>query len=357
LRTHGGNLREAAERYGVPEQEILDFSANINPLGPPPGALAEIKRCLSQVRHYPDSECWHLRQALASYEGVAPEEVLPANGVAELIFLIPRALPIESALIPSPTFSEYEVGLRAAGGRPRFLILKEEKGFRPSTAQILHRAKGVQAVFLCNPNNPTGVQVPQEELKDLAQLLQKRRILLILDEAFSDFRGRGQSLASAAPGLSNLLVLRSLTKFFAVPGLRLGYAIGPPRLLARLQAAKDPWSVNLLAQRAGISCVLDETYQQRSREVIAKESDSLFQALGKLPGLKLFPSAANFLLLKVERGPEVKELQELLGRKGILIRNREGFRFLGPRFFRVAVRAHPENERLIQALRQALGQD
>jgi threonine-phosphate decarboxylase len=199
------------------------------------------------------------------------------------------------------------------------------------------------------------VHLPKEQVLELAQGLHRRGTLLILDEAFSDFLGEGRSLASLVATLPNLLVLRSLTKFFAIPGLRLGYAIGPPRLLGRLQSARDPWSVNCLAQQAGIVVLEDTGYREKTRAFIARERAFLLGALGRLSGLKPFPSAANFLLVKAEEGPEVRELQDLLGRMGILIRNGDGFRYLGPRFFRVAVRTRRENRWLIEALAQVLG--
>ena len=350
-RHHGAHGTEAARDLGgEPPGGFLDFSANINPLGPPQGALyAAQKALVAGASSYPDGRYPELCAALAGYLGVPEETVLATNGGAEAIFLAARAAaedrPGGKAIILEPTFSEYAAAARAAGLRPEGRVARRrEDGFRLDPS-ALGDLGGASAVFLCNPNNPTGDLTPRGEVLDLLERTRSAGAALIVDEAFADF-APGESVADRVD--ESLYVARSLTKFFAVPGLRLGCLVArAPELVRRFQPS---WAVNVAAAAAGASAVADTEYAEKTLQEITLRRGELLRALRGLPGLEAYEGAANFLLV---RGPE--GLPEGLARRGVLVRGCGPFPGLGPRFLRIAVRGAEENERLVRALGAELG--
>jgi threonine-phosphate decarboxylase len=346
-RHHGAYRGLASRSLGISPERFLDFSENVNPLGAPPAALEAARRALDgESGRYPDPGYPELREGLARYLGVPFETVLPTNGGAEALFLAARAAarPGGRALILEPTFSEYAAAARAAGLEPvHRLSRRPEGGFVPDSA-ALRDLKGVAAVFLCNPNNPTGDALSREKVLEVARLAREAGAALILDEAFADF----------APGISvapevdeGVYVARSLTKFFAVPGLRLGCLLAADA--GRVQPLQPSWPVNAVASAAGAAAVADEEFVEASLETVARLREELFSALEGLPGLAPFRGAANFLMV---RGPA--GLPERLARRGVLVRGCEPFMGLGAGYFRVAVRGREENGRLVGALREEL---
>jgi len=329
----------------VSVEDLLDFSQNINPLGPPPQALDAARRALFEASgRYPDLEYRELRDGLAGYLEVPPENVVPTNGGAEALFLAAGAARAGDALILEPTFSEYAAAARASGREVvRRLVRRPEDGFRLDHA-ALGDLRGISVVFLCNPNNPTGESLDPAEVLGIADRVREAGALLVVDEAFADF----------APGISvggmvgeSLWVARSFTKFFAIPGLRLGCLIcDDAELVKRLQPS---WPVNAVAAAAGIAAVDDAGFSTASVAEVTRLRDDLYFALDNLPGLQPYPGAANFLMV---RGPEA--LAGRLARRGLLVRGCEPFMGLGAGFFRVAVRSEAENERLLSALREEL---
>jgi threonine-phosphate decarboxylase len=329
----------------VSVEDLLDFSQNINPLGPPPQALDAARRALfEESGRYPDLEYRELRDGLAGYLEVPPENVVPTNGGAEALFLAAGAARAGDALILEPTFSEYAAAARASGREVvRRLVRRPEDGFRLDHA-ALGDLRGISVVFLCNPNNPTGESLDPAEVLGIADRVREAGALLVVDEAFADF----------APGISvggmvgeSLWVARSFTKFFAIPGLRLGCLIcDDAELVKRLQPS---WPVNAVAAAAGIAAVDDAGFSTASVAEVTRLRDDLYFALDNLPGLQPYPGAANFLMV---RGPEA--LAGRLARRGLLVRGCEPFMGLGAGFFRVAVRDEAENERLLSALREEL---
>jgi threonine-phosphate decarboxylase len=342
-RHHGG---AGSRLLGVSEGELLDFSQNINPLGAPAAALEAARRALDEeAGRYPDPGYPRLREALAMYLGLPRGNILPTNGGAEALFLAARAAGgAGKALILEPTFSEYAAAARAAGLEPvRRVARRPEDGFRLDLA-ALEDLKGVALVFLCNPNNPTGDALTRTEVLELAARVREGDAALVVDEAFADFAPE----ASVAPEVSeDLYVARSLTKFFAIPGLRLGCLVCEGA--TRAQEFQPSWSVNAVAAAAGVVAAQDRGFAETSVAEVARLREELFEALEALPQLVPFPSAANFLLVHGPAG-----LPERLSRRGVLVRGCEPFPGLGPGYFRVAVRGAAENERLLAAMREEL---
>lgn len=354
--SHGGNIARAAREYGLREKEIVDFSASINPLGPAPGVYPALMEGFWRIRHYPDPDCGGLPGLLAGHLGVGEENLLLGNGGSELIYILPRALKIRRALVVAPTFSEYALAVEAAGGRVRHVVLPPAGEASPAedAAGLL---PGCDAVFLCNPNNPTGRLFGPGELLPLLEAAQKAGAILVVDEAFMDFvPGRkNYSLMPLARTRGDLVVLYSLTKFFGIPGLRLGAAVACPEVIARLRSQKDPWSVNALAAAAGEAALKDRDHMGKTLETVREERDHLFSRLSSLPGLRPYPSGANFLLVGVSgSGVKSAEMVEKLARRGILVRNCANFYGLDDGYVRVAVKTRRENELLLKALERAL---
>ena len=348
-RHHGAHGAIVSRSLGVSEDDLLDFSQNVNPLGAPARALEAARRALEEeAGRYPDLGYPRLREALARYLGVPSERLVPTNGGAEALFLAARTAAAGAAgggaLILEPTFSEYASAAHAAGLEPvRRVARRQEDGFHLD-GEALDDLRGVSLVFLCNPNNPTGDALTRPEVLALADRVRESDATLVVDEAFADFSPEVGVAAEAGDGL---LVVRSLTKFFALPGLRLGCLVCPEPDRAR--ELQPSWSVNAVAAAAGIAAVGDLSFVDDSLSTVARLRRELFEALEAVPGLSPFPGAANFLLV---RGPA--GLPDRLATRGVLIRGCGPFPGLGPRYFRVAVRSAEENKQLLGAIREEL---
>jgi adenosylcobyric acid synthase len=349
---HGGNLLKLALAAGKPIGEILDFSANINPLGPPEGFRSIISARTGDLVHYPDPDCTDLVRAFAIRYGVAENEILMGNGSMEFLYLLPQLLGKGRALIPVPAYVDYERAAELAGLAVERLPLREEEGFAPDLAVIAAALRGDEIVFLGRPNNPTGQMIPAAALRDLASC--HPQTVFLSDEAFADFAPEAETLiASGRP--ANIIVLKSLTKFYAMPGLRLGAVVATPELIRRLRDRTPPWSVNTLAQAAGAAGLRDTGYAEETLRFVRDRREDLFAAFQALPGLTVYPGAANFLLLRSDRGNlNAAEIARRLLTDGIAIRDCSNFTGLDGRFFRIAVRTETENDRLLSALRKVL---
>ena len=354
---HGGNRQAAQARYGIEAGRFLDFSANINPYGPPPAVLERLAQSLGEVRHYPDPACGLLREAVGAHLGLSPDLIMAGNGAAELIYLLARFFAWRRALVILPTFSEYAAAVTAAGGEVRTLTARAEDGFIPTPAAVGAAMAGCDVVFWCQPNNPTGCLLAPEALADLVETAARRGARVVVDEAFLDFVAGGDrySARHLLPSYPNLTVLYSLTKILAIPGLRLGTLLAAPDLVRRLSAARDPWSVNSMAQVAGVAGLQDRTFLRESVARLERDRKRLHRDLGGLPGVHPFPSAANFLLLDVgATGYGSDGLVDALGRRGILVRDCANFPGLEGEHVRVAVRTETDNARLVEVLAAVL---
>ncbi|MEA5536261.1 threonine-phosphate decarboxylase CobD [Crocosphaera sp. XPORK-15E] len=345
---HGGNLVWAAKQIGCPASSIMDFSASINPLGPPQSALTAIQEALNSLNHYPDPNYQELRQALAQWHNLSAEWVLPGNGAAELLTWAGRQLAeLNITYLITPAFQDYWRTLQGFGAKI------ETHGFNWQDLDPVFTLKNLPrkpaGIIINNPHNPTGKLWKKETLLPLLEQFK----LVVVDEAFMDFvpPEQQQSLIPWVSQYPNLVIVRSLTKFYSLPGLRLGYAIAHPDRLQQWQTWRDPWCVNSLAAAAGIAVIQDREFEQQTREWLLSAQPTLFQGLLEISDLNPLVSQANFLL--VETGLPSSQLQQkLLHKHRILIRDCLSFPELGDRYFRVAVRTQAENQQLIDALKE-----
>lgn len=362
---------------------LVDFSASINPLGPPDSVRAALQGAISSLGHYPDPAYTDLRHALGRYHQLSPDWVLPGNGAAELITWAARDMASQAdatAYIPAPAFNDYQRACHSFGvavapwplltpdagtsdsGISGAAIVDSEtssaetSGSGLSTPWVNLRPEALIAAssprascLINNPHNPTGHLFSLDDLRPLLDHFS----LVVVDEAFMDFLPirDAPSLVPWVEKYPNLVVVRSLTKFYSLPGLRLGYAVGHPDRLRRWQHWRDPWPVNTLAAAAAIAAVQDTTFQHQTWDWLPPARQALADGLAAMPGLWPLPSAANYLLVKTQA--PVPQLQEsLLRHSQVLIRDCLSFAELGDHYFRVAVRSKLENERLLTALAQ-----
>lgn len=352
---HGGNIYAAALELGLPPSRLLDFSASINPLGPSKRALRAAAEALSLTCHYPDPTCHDLVTALASRWKLDPAHVVISNGSSELIHLLPRALAIRHALILGPTFSEYARALSVQGSRVTYLHATRKDGYQIPLVQarkaLRTNRSRFDALFLCNPNSPTGQVASAKDILALADVAARRKVWVVVDETFMDYC-EAHSVLSAVARNPRLLVLRSFTKFYALPGLRIGYLAGPPKAVARIRRFQAPWSVNTLAQTAAQAALEDQRHAQRSLVFMHRERAHLVKALGAISGLHVFPSTANFLLVELPPSMPAAHVTQALHQQGLLIRDCSAIPGLNGRMIRLAVRTTAENRRLVAVLRQ-----
>ena len=344
---HGGNVHAFAREFGVRVRDVLDFSANINPLGFPAGIRRAVLESLDLLGHYPDPDSVDLRAALASYHGVPKSRVMVGNGSTELIYLVARGLRPKGALVTVPAFSEYERALVLAEAPTDFFITSEQNGF---TLRHAPGAAGFDLIFMANPASPCGTLLDPEELVPIVSELERRGITVVLDEAFIDFVEEA-SFKGFLGRFKNVILLRSFTKFFGIPGIRLGYLLASEDLIARLSVYREPWSVSTPAQAIGLECLRDRRFIEESRAVVAEERAWLSARLEEIGGLKVFPGSANYLLIKfTEPGWTAALARKRLAARAILVRDASNFRGLDQRFIRVAVKLRADNERLVAAL-------
>lgn len=349
-RHHGAHGAEVLRALGGISDDLLDFSQNINPLGAPAGAVEAARNAGFAV--YPDLGYADLRKALGEYVGVSDDYVLPTNGGAEALFLAARAAAEarsgKKAVILEPTFSEYAAAARAAGFEVERRVARRAEDAFTMDPETLGDLADVGLVFLCNPNNPTGGAMTRDAMLEVSRCLAEAGVVLVVDEAFADFVP-GVSVASRVGlgGFENLLVARSFTKFFGIPGLRLGALISADTGLAG--AFQPSWSVNAVAAAAGIAAASDQAFTKSSISEVTWLREDLYAELEALPGIRPYPGAANFLLVE---GPDT--LTERLARRRVLVRSCEPFLGLGTGYFRVAVRTMEENRLLVEAIREEL---
>lgn len=334
---HGGDV------YRHPD--VLDFSANINPLGPPEAVIQAARESMGIIAHYPDACKEELKKALSAYEQVAADWLICGNGAAELIFTLVFALRPKKALIQAPSFAEYEQALRCVdcevhyGGHGITYEIHED---------FLNSLRNdVDMVFLCNPNNPTGLLINQELLLKIVQCCKEKEIFLVVDECFMDFVDEPQkhSLIGQLKNDPYLFLLKAFTKRYAMAGLRLGYGIcANRRLLDQMEEKTQPWNVSTPAQAAGIAALGEQAYVERARQIVRTERSYLKTELSKL-GCKCLDSQANYIFFSGK-----PDLYDKLLEKKIMVRDCSNYPGLSKGHYRIAVRLHEENERLIQAL-------
>jgi L-threonine-O-3-phosphate decarboxylase len=340
--SHGGNIEWAAVIADCLPSEILDFSASINPFGMPPSVIEVLRSSdtLAQIHHYPDPNYSRLRQAISTYHQISPDWIMPGNGAAELLTWACRDLAaLDVVNLPAPAFNDYIRALKAASANFQKISIKLEY---PTYAD--HQSIGI---LLNNPHNPTGRLYQRHQLIPLLECYD----LVVIDEAFMDFLppSQSQSLIYLVEQHPNLVILRSLTKFYALPGLRIGYAIAHPDRLRTWQTWRDPWSVNCLAVAAAIAALADQEFQHKTWQWLPTARANLYENLERIPTMKPIMGAANFLLIESTQ-PVIPLRDYLLCKHRILIRDCQSFPELGDRYFRLCVRTLEEQEKLLQGI-------
>ncbi len=347
---HGGNLSLLAPEFGYRPEQLLDFSVNLNPLGPPEWMAALLAEAVSDLGRYPDPTSETLRSAIAFSHGVATQGVVVANGSTELIQWLPRIMPNPRAIIFAPTFTEYARAVESAQGQVFYsLALKKES-----------LENGLDLAFICNPNNPTGAVISKPELLSWLDDFEGHypEAIAVVDESFLPFVPDQEniSLAEETKTRPRLVVLRSLTKIFGVPGLRIGYCLSSPELADTLREIMPLWSVNAFAQKFAFRALKDLEYLKAAPKHCARLRRHLELSLGAVPEIKIYPSEVNFLLIKLtDPALGADQLVRECGRRGVVLRNCNDFYGLRPdRFVRVAVKKEEDHQVLAKTWKEVV---
>lgn len=337
---HGGDIYS----YG----NITDFSTNINPLKVPSEITEAVVSGVHELCNYPDWSCRELRGKIAEKLGCGLDDVICGNGAADLIFSIVYAHRPKKALLVSPCFAEYEAALRAIDAEIVYHELSADNDFALTDAFEKQLTADLDIVFLCVPNNPTGAVIDKERLIKIADICEKKHILLILDECFNEFLEMPDKYAMLdnISGREYLVILKSFTKMFALAGLRLGYAVSCNHaLFEKIYSGRQPWPVSTLAQMAGLAALEQTAFVTASRKYLQEERKFLAERLGAL-GCRVFEGYANFIFFYA-----VEDLKERLLQKGFLIRDCSNYHGLTKGYYRIAVKKHEDNVRLVEAIR------
>jgi len=355
--SHGGNLREAIDKYNISGRKIIDFGSNINPLGIPQGIKNLIKKEFDKiVRQYPDPEYRLLMRMLSETLDISTKNLLVGNGSNELIYLLVSMLMPKKVLIPIPAYSEYERASGSINSKCKFISFMTGDNIDFDVDKILKKSdEGIDVIFINNPNNPTGLLVQNDEIEYLIRKCGKKGIFVVIDEAFMDFveESKKFTLMKFAAKSRNVIVLRSLTKFFAIPGLRLGYLVGSGKLVESMLKKQPTWPVNNMAQYIGVELLKDNNFIKKSKEYILKERERFTKELECISWLKPYKSSANFIFCKIKDSSITSSMlsKHCIKSKGILIRDCSNFRGLDNSFIRVAVKTRAENKKLASCFR------
>jgi len=338
---------------------VLEFSGPINFLGPSPKAVEAVKQHAKLIKFYPDPNPVEFKAEVAKYvgHGVEEENIILGNGSIELIYAITEILPRGfNAVIPVPSFSEYEKAALRVGGKPVFVQLPQN--FALETDTIKKAVTGdTKIMCVCNPHSPSGTLYSKEEVLELADFCHKKNIIFSVDENYIEFADKGQetTLAGMAKEYENLFVIRSVTKFYGMAGIRLGYGIATPNLVKKLENVRVPWSINSLASCATLAAFNDTDFIENTKRTISKEREQIAKNLNEIEGFHVYPSVTNFLLVKIlNRKITSTKLKDLLAKERILIRDCCSFVGLDDSYFRITVRSAQDNQTLVQTIKRIL---
>jgi threonine-phosphate decarboxylase len=357
--SHGGDVWGFSRKYNIPLEKVLDFSGPINFLGPSPKAVEAVEQQARLIRFYPDPNPIELKTEIAKYvgHGVDSANIIVGNGSIELIYMIMGVFHHNfKAVIPVPSFTEYEKAALRVGGEPVFVQLPEN--FALETESVKKAiTDDTRTLCICNPHSPSGTLYCRETILELVDFCHKKDIILSIDENYIEFTGKAQetTMAGYVKKYENLFVIRSVTKFYGMPGIRLGYGIAAERLIDMLQVDRQPWSINSLAGFATLAAFKDTEFIENTKRTIAKERAHFAKMLGEIGDLHVFPSETNFLLVKIfNKKITSTVLKEEMAKEGILIRDCSTFVGLDDSYFRVTIRSFEENLKFIKALKEAL---
>ena len=349
---HGGRLHEIAEQKGLKEKDILDFSVNVNPYLPiDPKAI--VIDALTRITEYPDNRYDHFRESAARFTGVSKKNIVPGNGSTEIIRLFAEMAITKGDIVavPCPTFGEYEQQCRLFGAHMRYVK------FTDLLQGEYWHLDGSKAVFICNPNNPDGKLLSKEQILGIAGYCREKGIAIVVDEAFIDLADPGQSVTRLVEEYENMLVLRSLTKCFAIPGFRLGFGVMNAMDADQFNVLRLTWNIDSVAADVGAYYMdIAGPYLDVSRAYIKREREQMMEGIAGTPGLRALPASANYFLLDVGGlGMTATEFTGKMLDRQILVRDCASFKMLGDTYVRLAVRTHEENERLLKSLKTVAG--
>lgn len=370
---HGGNIFQFAHEQQIEPYEVIDFSANINPLGPSQRGLSALEAQLRYISHYPDATNDDVLNTIADTYGMNKNQIVVGNGAAELLYAICRLPGYTGAFVPAPGFSEYKEALEASqipvrdiyyrprvddNGKPYFEV--PYLALETFSAELKGQ-DGRIIVFLGNPNNPDGTLLDKNHIRTLASMLKDANSLLVIDESFIDFVGNNTlqdneySMRFLVNEFDNIIVVHSFTKFYAVPGLRIGAAFSNPQIIDQLNTFIPTWSINTLAQAYTQSALNDVEYVKRTKQVLHEEQHYMYNALDAIAGITVYPPSANFILFHIEQeGVTADSINEALKKHNMIVRNCDSYMGLNSQWVRVAIKDHDNNVRLVDTLTDIL---
>ena len=370
---HGGNIFQFAHEQRIEPYEVIDFSANINPLGPSQRGLSALEAQLRYISHYPDATNDDVLNTIADTYGMNKNQIVVGNGAAELLYAICRLPGYTGAFVPAPGFSEYKEALAASQIPVRDIYYRprEDDNGKPyfevpylaleTFAAELKGQDGRIIVFLGNPNNPDGTLLDKNHIRTLATMLKDANSLLVIDESFIDFVGNDTlqdneySMRSLVNEFDNIIVVHSFTKFYAVPGLRIGAVFSNPQIIDQLNTFIPTWSVNTLAQAYTEAALNDIEYVKWTKQVLREEQHYMYNALDAIAGITVYPASANFILLHIEQeGVTADSINEALKKHNMIVRNCDSYMGLNSQWVRVAIKDHDNNVRLVDTLTDIL---
>ena len=353
---HGSDTAAVATFYHIPESGIVCFGANVNPLGLSKSLKADLSAHLDLLSSYPDRNYIDLKKVIANYCHILPEHVIVGNGSTELISLLIQTRKPQKTLVLGPTYSEYGRELDLVGSSIHTYLLKESDQFRLNINTFcLEIKKGYDLVVLCNPNNPTSSALKTSEIQTILECCREADSFLMIDETYVEFAPDINEISSMSliGSYDNLMILRGVSKFYAAPGLRLGYgATSNKQFLQDLLLMQNPWSLNSLGAYAGEKMLQDQDYIQKTRDLILSEREKMCSQISKIDGLTVYPAYANFVLVKIEKvGVTSADVFEFLIKRGLMVRDCSSFKELGGEYFRFCIMNPEDNERLVQGIR------
>lgn len=351
---HGGNIYNAV-RHGGNIANILDFSANINPLGLPNSLRQSIITNLDRITAYPDAEAHDLKAAISLHYNVERSYITVGNGAVELLYVLCNAIRPRQVLVAAPTFSEYERAARSSGSEVKYLYLNSETDFQINVQHLIQELQSnlIDILFIGNPNNPTGTLMKTKDIEPILQAARLHNTFVVVDESFLDFLMDDDEYTCRhlLPHFENLMILHSLTKFYAIPGLRLGFALTSPKITNLLHKGKDPWNVNSLAQCAGVAALNDHDFKLASKQLINQTKDEFYKQISTISSLKPYQPSVNFMLVNISNTRmRSSELRTQLARQDILIRDCNNYPGLSDSYIRLAVKMPEQNQQLLKAL-------
>lgn len=351
---HGGNIEELARKYNLKKENIIDFSANINPLGLSENVKKTIIETIDEINIYPDITYYNLKKSISNYEKTTSDYLTLGNGAAEVIFNLVRAVNPKKALLLAPTFGEYEEALLSVNSKIEYYMLSEGNNWDIGIDILDQINEDINIIFICNPNNPTGRLTDRNLILKILKKAKSYKCIVVIDESFLDFVKENEeyTLLKYIEVYNNLFIIKSLTKFFAMPGLRIGYGITSNiDLVKKISNISVPWNINVLAEKSTIKALEEKEYIKNTIAYIENEKSKFYNELCKFKDLKVFKPSVNYIMFKVDKNIDLKE--EMM-KENIIIRSCSNYNGLNNKYYRIAVRKREENEKFVAILKKIL---